>query len=1362
MSNVTAEQLAERLARVRRSATLAVEADRPADEPVGLAPQQARLWFLHQLTADPASCNLHRAIRLRGALDVGALRAAIAAVAARQGVLRARFRVTDGLPLQSFDGDPHQTRFVDLAGAAGAPSASELIAAETARPFDLGSGPPFRSVLYRTALDEYLLVLTLHHIVADRWSLQLLLREIGTAYERALQRAAPLASPPLQYADFVRAQERRLAGPSAQRALAYWSTALGGSLPVAEFPADRTAAPDAFVAATRRVRVDAPTTTALRALAREHNATLFMAALTVFAVLLRRYSGQSELIVGVPIAGRGSTATEELIGLFVNALPLRVAIDDERPFVELLQRVRGDWLDAYEHQDIPWDALIEALRPARARVGSPFFQTLFALQNTPPERLSLEGVSGEIVSASTAASALDFSFVAHEDGAALDCAVEFNAARYAPETIERILRHFATLCANVLADPQVPLHQLELLDDDERGTIVERWNARRAPVDERMRLHELFAAQVRARPAHPAVVDGARTWTYAELDERANRLAALLGARGVGPGDRVAFCLGRSPELIAAVIAIMKAGAVCVPLDPANPSGRLRSIIEKTTPPLILAETRQRALLRGLDVSIVNIDEPAAFALPAEAAPSAPGDGRSLAYILFTSGSTGAPQGVMLEHRGFVNYVSGADVYGIRPDDRVLQFMALGFDVSVGEIWGTLCAGATLCLRDDEMLATPARFFARCSELGITYLILPTVYFHELAGAFAGSALPLPPRLRSVAFAGEAVRADLVQNWLAGAGTAVRLLNHYGPTEATIAVTCYDAHAPVAADEDRVAIGKPIANLRCYVLDAQRRPVPIGVTGELYLAGLGLARGYLGNPERTAERFVPDPFASDPTERMYGTGDLARYRADGNLEFLGRTDHQVKIRGFRVELGEIEAHLEQHPAVRQSVVVPHDTGRDKLLVAYVALSAGLAEPARELRHFLAQRLPSYMCPARVVVLERLPLTSSGKIDRRALPAPDASGTAAERPSPAPGDVATHVVNLLDVQLADLFAEVLGIGAVSIDDDFFELGGASLQAARLIARIESVCGERVAIKTLFEASTPRRLADRIIADVPPPAGPLVKLQTGTRPSPLFFLYGDLYGSGIYVRELARALQPERGICALPPHPTAGPSAFATVEAMAADYAALIEHAHPDGPYLIGGYCNGGTVAYEIARQLRARGKRVAPLVLIGSPAYNTAFTRVRAALRVAGRVLRWSSASEGRWYLRVRERLMSFRQLGDAPPAAYLALTRAMLRRVIARGKALGSGGSAAAAESTPYERMVNVLAQYFPDRYDEPVHLVWGREDEPVLHGDPTMGWGAVASQLVVHHVPGDHHTMVTREVRTLAEILRAAHADWE
>lgn len=1327
--------------RVAPSATVIPRNDTP--EPAPLLPQQERLWLLHELSGETAALNLYRAIRIRGPLDVAALRSAIAGVVARHAPLRARFPVSEGVPRQAFDAAPHVAEYRRLDATFGESRLGELVAHEARTPFDLAAGPPFRSAVLGLTATDHVLVLCMHHLVADRWSLRILLREIAEGYRRLISGHPIVADEPaVRYSDFAWWQQSRHDAPAAQRAFAYWSETLAGPPAPSAFPVDHRSA-QRIDAATSVGVLDRDLAEGLRALARSENATPFMALLGVFGILLSRYCGRDDVVVGVPVAGRSAIELEQLIGLFVNAVPVRLRIDANRSFREFLQTVRSATLQAHEHQEVPYPALTRGLKPVRSTTGSPFFQTIFTLQNTGDEVLDLPGLTAEIIAGSTAATAFDFNFVAYEQPDGVACVVEYNPARYDAETIERVLEHFRDLASAVLATPERAVAEIDVLDDDERGLMVHGWNATTtAAVDDR-RLDALFADRAREAPEQTAVVFGDEAVSYGELDARANRLARILRERGVAPGDRVGLCASRSVAMISALLAIMKAGAVCVPLDRLNPPRRLQFMIEKAAPALVITETAAlRALPTSTAVPLLVLDREAP-ALPAalDDPPPAAGNGRSLAYILFTSGSTGEPQGVMLEHRGFVNYVERACIYGIRPGDRVLQFTALNFDVSAGEIWSTLCGGATLCLRDDEMISSPAHFMERCQELGVSVLILPTAYFHELAPAVASGGARVPDGLRVVAFAGEAVHPHLVKGWLDAVGDRVRLVNHYGPTEATIAVTSYACNDFTAADEDSVSIGKPVANMRCYILDGRLRPVPIGVTGELWLAGIGLARGYLDNPGRTAERFVADPFVRDSAEPMYRTGDLARYRADGSIEFLGRVDHQVKVRGFRIELGEVESVLARHPDIREcAVVAPEDGRADKALVAYVAPNDGARISHREVRDFLSGRLPEHMLPGQTIVLDAFPLTSSGKIDRNALPQPERTGDdrAAEPDA--------HTENLVEAQVVGIFREILGRADLRVNDDFFDCGGHSLSVARLIAALEEAFGKRVTMKSVFAAPTPRALAREIIATVPAPVSRLTRVQDGAGATPVFFLYGDLYGGGAYVRHLVRALGPERAVYTLPPHPTEGPGAFATVETMAAEYAALIRRERQHGPYLLGGYCNGGTVAYEIARILRAQGETVGPVVLVASPAYNAWFRGIRGAVRGIARLLRWTPETEHRWYLRLRWRAIEalhgrwWRRRNEKVPEALCEDSELRQR----------------------FERMAFVLGKYFPGAYDGEVHLVWGDdEDEPPLSGDPTMGWGRVVSDLRLHRIAGNHHTMVTSGSGELGRIITAAYASW-
>jgi amino acid adenylation domain-containing protein len=1045
---------------------------------------QQRLWFLERLEPDQAVYNMPRAMRLHGRLDGEALRRALEEIVRRHEALRTVFRARDAVPLQVvLPPGPLHLPLRDLS-ALSAPAREDalrgLVRDEERRPFDLAAGPLFRATLVRLGGEEHALLWSMHHIVGDGWSLGVFHRELAALYGAFTRGApSPLEELPVQYADYTLWQREYLKGEVLERQLAYWSERLAGAPALLELPADRPRPPvQTFQGAYESIELPGELAERLRALGRREGATLFLVLLAAFQVLLGRYAGSEDVVVGTPIAGRTRAGTEELIGFFVNTLVLRTDLSGDPSFRDVLRRVREATLGAYEHQDLPFEQLVAELAPERSLAHSPLFQVMFALNGPADAREGLPGLRTERLQTGLPTTKFDLSLGFAEHAGGLGGGIEYSVDLFDAATIRRMAAHLERVLEQVAADADARLSELELPGEAERRRVVEEWNRTEAPHPAGRCIHQLVEAQVERTPHAPAVVLEDQVLTYRELNGRANRLARYLRRLGVGPEVRVGVCLERGPEMVVAVLAAVKAGGAYVPLDPAYPPERLAFMLADSAAAVLLTQERLRAALparAGTRVVSVDLVEAQLAGESAENPESGAGP-RSPAYVIYTSGSTGTPKGVAIEHRAIVSYTTSvAREYALRAGDRFLQFSSISFDPAAEEIFATLLSGATMVLRTEGMIATPRAFWEACGRWSVGIMGLPTAVWHHVAPYLDARPDALPDSLRLVVIGGEAALPDRVRAWQSVTGGRVRLLNGYGPTETTIAVTLWEV--PEGGDLARVSIGKPIANTRCYVLDAGMRPAGVGVPGELYAGGAQLARGYLGRPAATAARFVPDPLSGERGARLYRTGDRVRWLATGELEFLGRMDQQVKIRGFRIEPGEVEAALLSLPGVAEAVVeVRHHAG-EKRLVGYVVpadadASAAHVKAARmkaALREALLARLPEYMVPAAFVVLEALPLTVHGKVDRRALPAPEWGSDGAERVAPR-----TPAEELL----AGIWSEVLGREAVGVEEDFFALGGHSLLAMRVLLRVERSFAVDLPVRTIFEAPTVAALARRI--------------------------------------------------------------------------------------------------------------------------------------------------------------------------------------------------------------------------------------------------------------------------------------------
>ncbi|ALC19242.1 peptide synthetase [Streptomyces pristinaespiralis] len=1088
----TVAELVERAARPSAAAArpALTAGERPAELPLSHA--QQRLWVVQQIECTSAAYNFPLVMRLRGTLDVPAWRAALADVAARHEALRTVFFERDGQVFQQVLPVERAHPVVECLSAAGT-DVPGIVDAAVNRPFDLAAELPLRATIVQVAPEDHVVVLLLHHITTDEWSDRPFLRDLATAYAARTRGTAPAWEPlPVQYADYALWQQRLLGDPADARSLTarqleYWRTALEGAPEEIELPADRPRpARPAFTGAELDIAFDAEVHRQLKRLARESGASMFMVVHAAVAALLHRMGAGTDIPLGSPIAGRGDEALDDLVGFFVNTLVLRTDVSGDPSFAELLARVRATDLAAFSHADVPFEAVVEKLNPARSPARNPLFQVMVGYHNRTDGELRLPGLRVTDVPFRISSAKFDLVFGFTEQTAAdgqegtLGCRLEYATELFDQESAEQLAECLRRLVAAVAGAPEQPLSRAEILAADERETVLDRFNDT-ARVVEEATLPALFARQVAERPDAVAVVERSQSLSYAQLNARSDRLAHLLAARGVGAESVVGVAVPRSADMVATVLAALKLGAAFLPLDLVHPADRLAYMIEDSGAAVVVGTEPVAGKIPEVSgVPVVLLDAPDVTAelgrLPDSAVTGLPTALDRAAYVIYTSGSTGRPKGVVVPHEGISSLVATAvDRMGLERDSSVLQFASIGFDVFVFELSMALCHGGRLVLMPDEARVAGPALTDFLAEQRITHMILPPSLVSALP---AGCELPAGS---TVLVGTETVPPDLFDRF----GATADLIAAYGLTEATVNSTLWPARQAGGRPTGRVPIGRPDPNTVCYVLDARLSPVPPGVAGELYVAGRGLARGYLGKPALTSERFVADPFGP-PGSRMYRTGDRARWRRDGNLDFLGRVDTQVKIRGFRIELGEIEAALADHAAVAQAAVVPDRKGDIVRLVGYVVpengpgtgtgtgpgtglgSGPGVLDP-QALRAHVAALLPEYMVPALVVPLDGpLPLTPNGKLDRKALPVPDWSGmTGGARP-----------VTPTQVRLAQLFGEILTLEDVGIHDSFFALGGHSMASMRLVGRIRTEFGVELRIRDVFDALTVAGIADRI--------------------------------------------------------------------------------------------------------------------------------------------------------------------------------------------------------------------------------------------------------------------------------------------
>ncbi|MEB3357176.1 MAG: amino acid adenylation domain-containing protein [Synechococcales bacterium] len=1074
----------------------------PRTGPLPLSFAQQRLWFLEQMQQEGAVYNIPLAVQVQGWLDEAAFSQSLNALVQRHEALRTRFIVVDGQPVQEIVASvPVPIEHRDLRRYSPPEQEAEVRqqAIQSAQTrFNLTQAPLLRVALLQLGDTESVVLLTLHHIIADGWSLEVLLQELGLFYRAYLTGGtAPLPPLPIQYGDFAVWQRQWLQGEVLERQLGYWRQQLSGTLPVLQLPTDfPRSRVQTFRGAVENFTLSTELSDRLKSLAQQQSTTLFVTLLTAFKVLLFRYAGQRDLLVGIPIANRNRAEVEGLIGFFVNTLVVRTSIGGASPthltpqatFLELLEQLRTTTYQAYEHQDLPFEKLVEALQPERDLSYNPLFQVKFRLENAPQQTIALPGLTLKPLPQVYSTAKLDLSVDLYETPKGIVGGFEYNQDLFEADTIRRMVGHFQTLLVGITANPHQPISELPLLTTTERHQQLIEWNHTQTPYASDRCFHHLFEAQVEQTPDAIALVFDSpepQQLTYAELNHRSNQLAHHLQSLGVGPEVIVGICLERSPEMIIAMLAVLKAGGAYLPLDPAYPPERLAFMLEDSQAAVLI--TSGALLAKGLMVgsahpTIVDLtsDLNPITHHPTTPPPHPPITPSTLAYLIYTSGSTGTPKGVLVPHGGLTNLTEDKiRVCDVRPGDCVLQFFSFSFDASIPEIVMALATGARLLLAPNKTLLPGPGLAELLRRHHVTHItITPSALVSVPYGGF--------PDLRMVLVGGEAPSPELTHTWSQGR----RFINAYGPTETTVnasMVPCGNGH-PIQPTL------RPSANKQLYVLDDQLQLLPIGAIGELHIGGVGLARGYLNRPELTAERFVPNPFVdfglpildfglathaqSNPKSKtqnpkwncLYKTGDLACFLPDGRVKLLGRIDDQTKIRGFRIEPAEIENQLNQHPDVKASVLlVREDVPGDKRLIAYVVTNPKSKIQNPKLKTYLSDKLPHYLIPSAFVQLDALPLTPNGKVDVRSLPAPTLE-------SPEVSYVVPR--SEIEITLAGIFAQVLGIARMGIHDDFFELGGHSLLATQLVAQVLNAFDAEVTVIDLFEATTVAGLAQRI--------------------------------------------------------------------------------------------------------------------------------------------------------------------------------------------------------------------------------------------------------------------------------------------
>ena len=1318
------------------------------------SPTQAGIWFMDGLRPGHPAYALSAAFDLSGPRDVRAPAQSLHDLVGRHDIFRTTFAEIDGELRQVVA--PHGTCPLESVDCRAVPSSSrdeqkaETVRRLARRGFDLARGPLVAASLIRWSDVEHTLVLCAHRAAVDHSSLGNVCAQLSALYTaRVVPDSADVPAPSLQYSDYAERRRRRLEGEGREELVRFWQRTLEGAVPALDLPLDHVRPPaKSFDGAIEPLELSREQYARLKNVAEREHVLPLAVLLSTVAVLLSRYCRQDDLIVGALTADRDEPDERLVIGPVASPLVVRVDTSDNPTVRELLQRVHGASTLAHAHRDLPFDQVVRMAQPDHDPGTTPFPQVMVNLRGPAAHRLAFSGLATSPVAAHNGAAMFDLSFNLEEAASGLKGHIEYATDLFAAGTVRRTAGHFTRLLAGMLADADQRISDLGMLTDAERKQVLVEWNATERPYPADQGLHRLFEMQAARTPDATAVIFGPERMSYETLNRRANRLAAHLGALGVTNGALVGVCMERSADLIVSLLAVLKAGAAYVPLDPAYPADRLGFILEDTAAPVVLTSRQARQALpahQAHEVLVAELPDTDDVPFVLEREPAA----EDLAYVIYTSGSTGRPKGVELQHRAAVSFVYwGRRLFSDHELAGVLAATSVCFDLSIFEIFVPLSWGGTV------ILAENALELAALGAAGEVTLVntVPSVLAELLRQG------PLPQSVVTINLAGEPLPDALVEEIYART-SATRVYNLYGPTEFTTYAT-----GMVVPRGVRVTIGRPIDNTKVYIVDRHRTPMPIGVAGELCLAGAGLAKGYHGRPTLTDERFVPNPFSSVPGARMYRTGDLCRWRADGQIEYLGRLDHQVKLRGFRIELGEIAAVLRQDPHVADAVaMVSEDDAGEKRLVAYVVAAGGdettpADDRTRAVLESARAKLPEYMVPAMLIWLPVFPLTPNGKLDRRALPAPQwTSSTASD---------ATLAASVAEKKLADIWRAILNLDRrIGIDENFFALGGHSLLAARMVYQIQKEFDQILPLATLFQGPTIRHLARMLEGQSAeghggqPKFSSLVAIQPkGTKP-PLFAVHG-VGGNVLTYRHLAKHLgddQPLYGLQARGVDGTETP--HLRVEDMAADYVTEIRRVQPAGPYYIGGYSFGCSAALEIAQQLRQQGETVALLALLEGDLWRAAelvplSERIPGTIRFQLSRLRLHIVDFA--HLKPREMLNYFRSKGRT--------LRRRFRSAVWRSRVRRQEGLADVPDVPGHLRKVDeyshlALRQYKPQHYDSAAVLFRSDANRRVRPALPHWGWGAVVrGEFNVVEVPGDHLSVVEEpHVQVLARELTAA-----
>lgn len=1320
----------------------------PEGVEIPLSYPQRRLWFLDQYDPENPAYTILKVHELTGPLDARVLERTVQEILRRHSILRTIFKnKTDGEPSQIvLPAAPVEIPWVDLSElpvSEREDRAREFISQQAQIPFELTKGPLFRAQVYQIDADHHWFAIFLHHIVADGWSTVVFFDEFKILYNAFLQgEPSPLPDLPIQYSDYAIWQHESANSAVLNEQLKFWQETLKQPLPLLELPGDRPRPTvQTYHGAYLYERLPFETLQKIRLLCQEYELTPFMVLLAAYQILLYRYTGQEDLIIGTPQANRPYVEIESLIGLFVNTQALRVHLSGNQTGVDLLKQVKQVALDAFSHQDVPFEMIVEKIHPERNTSHSPIFQTFFIVQNLPNSSGEIENVALRSITVDPHTSKYDLTLEIFTNPEGVFFGFEFNTDIFDESTVQRMQGHYLQILNHLLDTPQSPIRTLPILTSSEQQQILVEWNATSVDYPREKTLPVLIEEQAARTPQAIAIQDESGSLSYADLDQASNRLAHYLQSQGVHSGTLVGISLPRSSDLIVALLAILKAGGAYIPLDPNYPVERLKYMIEDSKAPLLITNTAIAVQYQEINTQVICLDTEAETINRENSQPiSRTTTPDSFAYVIYTSGSTGKPKGVQVRMQGLVNFLySMLDTPGLTSQDVLLSVTTLSFDIAGLELYLPLISGARLVLVPTSVAADGSLLIKALEKSQATFMqATPTTWKMLISAGWQGN-----PRLKALC-GGEALPNDLAAQLVPRCAS---LWNMYGPTETTIWSTLCQITDPA----QRITVGRPIANTQVYILDTHGQPVPVGIPGELSIGGDGVAAGYLDRPELTQEKFLPNPFSDLPGARLYRTGDLARYLPDGQIDILGRIDNQVKIHGVRIELGEISAVLTDHPDVQTAVVVGRkEQAENPYLAAYIIPNNGKAPTEDAIRIYLSERLPTAMIPTRYVFMQQFPLTPNGKIDTKALPIPTGQPEVSQNP--------VQPRNTVEAKLVQIWKKLLRTDRVGLKDDFFQLGGHSLLAVQMFNQIHEIFGVNLPLTSLFRQPTIEYLATLIYdhkGSIPWPS--LVEIKpTGSKP-PLFCIHG-IPGDVLWYGHLIPYMDVDQPLWGLEARGLDGiQTPLESIKEMAALYIQELKTIQPEGPYFICGYSFGGTIAYEIARQIECSGQQVALLAIIDhanpkSGYYEYQFNwnfiknvflnipyRIKDALRLRPDEV----ASRTRRHLAVFFNTVSGRyqkmDIMDVNVDDLLDQASSLPKHV---------------------QQLIKInykaLIEYFPDSYPAIVTLLRARGGPLFVSHDPQMGWEKYAKQVEVKIIPGSHLALFKEpNIRSLAKQLQ-------